>query len=424
MHEWLTKAAGERPGHTALVVEGRDVSYAELDGAASRVARRLAGRGIGPGDRVATTVPPGLAFAELLHALPRLGAVLVPLNPADPVHVDAVLTVTGPVEGDETDVPLRDTVDPDAVHTVIHTSGTSGRPKVVELSYGNHHASALASAENLGTVADDRWLAVLPLFHVGGLAVLVRSAIYGTTAVLHRRFDAARVRDSLEAGEITLASFVPTMLARLREVGLQRAPGLRAALLGGGPIPSELLDWALAAGLPVCPTYGMTETASQIVTAPPGERSGRPLPGVELRMGEAGEILVRGPMVARGALAGDGWLHTGDRGRLDEDGRLHVEGRLKEIIVTGGENVAPAEVEEALLGHPAVVDAGVTGLADPEWGEAITAYVVLGGEVSPAALRDWTRGHLAPHKVPKRIVIVPSLPRNAAGELLRDRLGS
>jgi o-succinylbenzoate---CoA ligase len=423
VHEWLTKAAGERPGHPALVVEGREVSYAELDAAASRVARRLAGRGVGLGDRVATTLPAGLAFAELLHALPRLGAVLVPLNPADPVRVDAMLTVTAAVECDEADIPLLDTVDPDAVHTVIHTSGTSGRPKAVELSYGNHHASALASAENLGIAAEDRWLGVLPLFHVGGLAVLLRSAIYATTAVLQGRFDAARVRDSLEAGEITLASLVPTMLARLREAGLRRAPGLRAALLGGGPIPSELLDWALGAGLPVCPTYGMTETASQIVTAPPGERSGRPLPGVELRIGEAGEILVRGPMVAHGALASDGWLHTGDRGRLDEDGRLHVQGRLKEIIVTGGENVAPAEVEEALLGHPAVVDAGVTGLADPEWGEAITAYVVLARDVSPTALLDWARDRLAPHKVPKRIVVVPALPRNAAGKLLRDRLG-
>jgi o-succinylbenzoate---CoA ligase len=424
VQEWLTKAAGERPGHPALVVEGREVTYAELDAAASRVARRLGARGVGRGDRVATTLPAGLAFAELLHALPRLGAVLVPLNPADPVRAGAALTVTAPVEGAEADVPLRGTLDPDAVHTVIHTSGTSGRPKAVELTYGNHHASALASAENLGSAADDRWLGVLPLFHVGGLAVLIRSAIYRTTAVLDSRFDAARVRGALEAGAITLASFVPTMLARLREAGLQRAPRLRAALLGGGPIPSELLDWALAAGVPVCPTYGMTETASQIVTALPGERSGRPLPGVELRIGQGGEILVRGPMVAPGALAADGWLHTGDRGRLDEEGRLHVEGRLKEIIVTGGENVAPAEVEEALLGHPAVSDAGVTGLADPEWGEAITAYVVLTGEVSPAALRDWARGRLAPHKVPKRIVIVHSLPRNAAGKLLRDRLGA
>jgi acyl-CoA synthetase (AMP-forming)/AMP-acid ligase II len=166
----------------------------------------------------------------------------------------------------------------------------------------------------------------------------------------------------------------------------------------------------------------MTETASQIVTAKPGERAGPPLPGVELRIGDGGEILVRGPMVARGAIAADGWLHTGDSGHIDELGRLHVDGRLKEIIVTGGENVAPAEVEEALLAHPAVTDAGVTGQADPEWGEAISAFVVVDSSVSPAALLEWCRGGLADHKVPKRIVIVPTLPRNAAGKLLRDRL--
>jgi o-succinylbenzoate---CoA ligase len=424
VQEWLSRAAADRPGRPALVVEGRAVTYAELDAAAARVARRLAARGVGPGDRIATTLPPGVAFASLLHALPRLGAVLVPLNPADPVRADAALTVSEPVVGEEGDVPLRDTVDPDEAHTVIHTSGTSGRPKPVELTYGNHHASARASAENLGSDDGDRWLAVLPIFHVGGLAVLLRSAIYATTAVVHERFDAGTVRRSLEAGEVTLASLVPTMLARLRTAGLERPRGLRAVLLGGGPLPGELLDWALAVGVPACPTYGMTETASQIATARPGERSAHPLPGVELRIAEGGEILVRGPMVARGSLAADGWLHTGDRGRLESDGRLNVEGRLKEIIVTGGENVSPVEVEEVLLGHPAVRDVGVAGLADPEWGEAITAFVVLAAAVPPAALQDWARERLAPHKVPKRVVAVRSLPRNAAGKLLRDRLGT
>jgi o-succinylbenzoate---CoA ligase len=400
------------------------VTYAELDAAAGLVARRLAARGVAAGDRVATTLPPGLAFASLLHALPRLGAVLVPLNPADPVRADTALTVSEPVEGDERDVPLRDSLDPDEPHTVIHTSGTSGRPKPVELTYGNHHASARASAENLGMADDDRWLAVLPLFHVGGLAVLLRSAIYATTAVVHERFDAAAVRRSFEAGEVTLASLVPTMLARLRAAGMERPSGLRAVLLGGGPLPGELLDWALAVGLPACPTYGMTETASQIATARPGERSAHPLLGVELRATEEGEILVRGRMVAPGSLAADGWLHTGDRGRIDSDGRLHVAGRLKEIIVTGGENVSPLEVEEALLAHPAVREAGVTGLPDPEWGEAVTAFVVLSSDVDPAALRDWARERLAPHKVPKRVAAVRSLPRNAAGKLLRERLRS
>jgi o-succinylbenzoate---CoA ligase len=402
------------------VADGRTTTYAELDVGASRSARRLAAAGVGPGDLVATTLPAGTAFAELLHALPRLGAVLVPLNPADPVRLDTALTVTEPLVGAEADVVLPGERDPDATHTIVHTSGTGGRPKVVALSYANHHASALASAENLGVEDDDRWLGVLPVFHVGGLAVLLRSAIYGTTAVLHERFDAVRVRHSFESGEVTLASLVPTMLGRLREAGLERAPAVRAVLLGGGPIPAELLDWAGSAGLPVCPTYGMTETASQVVTAPPGERAGRPLSGVELEIAAGdGEILVRGPMVSRGALAADGWLHTGDRGRVDEHGRLHVEGRLKEIIVSGGENVAPAEVEEVLLAHPAVLDAGVAGLPDPEWGEAVAALVVLSAPLDTEELRTFARERLAPQKVPKLVQPVDQLPRNAAGKLQR-----
>jgi o-succinylbenzoate---CoA ligase len=423
MDEWLTAAARRRPEHLALDHRGGRLTYAQLDAAADRTARILAARGVAEGSLVSTTLGPGAAFVELLHALPRLGAVLVPLNAADPVRVDAVLNVEAPLDGPEADVSLRRTVDPDSVHSIIHTSGTSGRPRTVELSYANHHASASASAEHLGVEENDRWLGVLPLFHVGGLAVLLRSAIYATTAVLHERFDPARVRQALAAGDVTLASLVPTMLARVRAAGLERgSPALRAILLGGGPIPGELLGWALAAGLPVSPTYGMTETASQVVTAAPGERAGVPLPGVELKIGNDGEILVRGPMVARAALGTDGWLHTGDRGHIDAEGRLHVAGRLKEIIVTGGENVSPVEVEEALLSHPAVIDAGVAGIPDPDWGEAITAFVVLAGDASGEELRDWARERLAPHKVPKRVEPMAELPRNAAGKLLRSRL--
>jgi o-succinylbenzoate---CoA ligase len=236
--------------------------------------------------------------------------------------------------------------------------------------------------------------------------------------VLHPRFDADRVRAALEAGEMTLASLVPTMLARLRTAGLRATPGLRAIALGGGPVPAGLLDWARETGIPVVPVYGMTETCSQIVAGRPG----RPLTGVELEIASDGEILVRGPMVARAAVAEDGWLHTGDLGRLDEDGRLHVLGRLKELIVTGGENVAPLEVEQVLLGHPAVTDAGVAGLPDPEWGEAVTAFVVLREPADEEQLRAWCRERLEPFKVPKAIHAVDRLPRNAGGKLLRDRL--
>jgi o-succinylbenzoate---CoA ligase len=420
LDEWLTTAARRRPDHPALEAEGRTLTYGQLDVAVARTARRLASLGVGGGDRVATTLPPGVAVCELLHAVPRLGAVLVPLDPRDPVRVEARVTVAAPVKGAEADVSLRDTVDPDAVHSVIHTSGTTGRPKAVELTYGNHAASARASADALGLHAGDRWLCPLPLFHVGGLGVLIRSVINATTARVHGGFDTGGVKAALESGGVSLASLVPTMLVRLRAAGLARAPGLRAIPLGGGPIPPGLLDWARDAGIPVVPVYGMTETCSQVVAGSPG----RPLRGVELEIAADGEILVRGPMVARGSLAADGWLHTGDLGRLDRDGGLHVEGRLKELIVTGGENVAPLEVEQVLLTHPAVADAGVAGRPDPEWGEAVTAFVVLRRPATADELRAWCRERLEPHKTPKTVHQVTAIPRTAGGKLLRDRLGA
>jgi O-succinylbenzoic acid--CoA ligase len=393
-----------------VTAEGRTLTYAELHERADELARRLA---VATGDRVSTTLPPGLAFCELLHALPRRGAVLVPLDPRGAAAPDA------PV-GPRREGGLVEEVEPEAVHTVIHTSGTTGEPRPVELTYANHAASAAASADALGVQADDRWLCPLPLHHVGGLNVLVRSAINRTTVVLHERFDPERVKAVLEAGEVTLASMVPTMLVRLREAGLRRAPGLRAIALGGGPIPPGLLDWAAEAGIPVVPVYGMTETCSQVVAGSPG----RALRGVQLRVAGDGEILIRGAMVAARAAGEDGWLHTGDLGRLDDAGLLHVEGRKKELIVTAGENVAPLEVEAALLSHPAVADAGVAGLADEVWGEAITAFVVLSAPVGADELLAWCRERLDAFKVPKAVRVVDELPRSANGKLLRYRLGA
>src|SRR3954468_23848856 len=263
LDDWLSLRARTHPDRPAIVAGGRTVSYEELDERAARAARRLAALGVGEGDRVASALPPGIAFAELMHALPRLGAVLVPLNTREAqLSVDAKLVVDEPLAGEEADIPLRAEVDPDAVAVIIHTSGTTAQPKAVELTYGNFFASAMASAWNLGVDPNDRWLCAMPLFHVGGLSILTRSAIYGTCAIVHERFDPAAVRDSLESGEATLVSVVATMLRRLRAAGLSRAPALRAALLGGGPVPRDLLDWAASAGLPVIPTYGMTETCS------------------------------------------------------------------------------------------------------------------------------------------------------------------
>ncbi len=399
MKDWLTEAARRRPEHPAVEAGGRTLTFSELRDRSDRVARRLAARGVGAGQRVETALPPGFAFAELLHALPRLGAVLVPRPPGD----------ERPVEGPEADVRLRDEVDPDAVHTLMHTSGTTGEPKPVELTYRNQHASALATAAYVRP--DDRWLCCIPVFHVAGLGVFVRGVVHGFTVVAHSRFDVRAVKRELERGAVSLVSLVPTMLRRLLDAGLRDAPALRAIILGGAPVPPDLLD----CGLPVVPVYGLTETASQVVA------DGVPLPGAELSIADDGEILVRGPMVAPGAISDDGWLHTGDLGTF-EDGRLRVEGRSKDLIVTGGENVAPVAVEHALARHPAVADVAVAGVEDPEWGEAVTAFVVLGAEVTDAELLAFARARLRPHEVPKRVVRVEELPRSSAGKVLRRRI--
>jgi O-succinylbenzoic acid--CoA ligase len=430
VEDWLTTSARRAPDRPALRWPGGDATYGELRAGAALVARRLAARGVRAGDRVATTLPPGRAFAELLHAMPRLGSALVPLNTRlgaaeRRIQVEQVaprIVVEEPVAGEEDELPLRTHVELDETLAILFTSGSTALPKPVALSYRNFAASARAASARLALEPGDRWLCVLPLFHVGGLSILLRSAIAGSLAVVHERFDASAAAESLGSGEATVASLVPTMLRRIAAAGLEVAPELRAVLLGGGPIPASLLDWAQRHAIPVMPTYGMTETCSQIVTAEPGERTGRPLPGVELRIGSDGEILVRGPMVARGALASDGWLHTGDRGRLDEDGHLHVEGRIKDVIVTGGENVAAAEVEDALLAHPAVEDAGVAPRPDAEWGEVVVGHVVLSREVSDGELLEHCRARLAGYKVPRVFVRHRRLPRNATGKLLRGLL--
>ncbi len=437
----VRRHARERPDALALRAGARELTYAELDAEAERVARGLGETGVGPGSRVVTSLPPGFEFAALLHATPRLGAALVPLAPGspEPERLHEIAVARPPTEEPPRAAAARAApstrLDPDAPHTLIFTSGTTGAPKLVTLTYANHLASARASAANLGVEPGDRWLCPLAVHHVGGLAILLRSAIYGTAAIVHERYETDAVLTSLESGEATLVSLVATQLRRLREAGLSSAPALRAALLGGGPVPRDLLAWAAERGLPVLQTYGMTETASQVATLSAAEAlvagtrgsAGRALTGVELRTeGEPPELLVRGPMVSRGALAPDGWLHTGDRAVLDADGYLWIAGRLDDTIVTGGENVAAAEVEAALGAHPAVAEAAVVGRPDPEWGQAVVAYVVAeerGPAPTDAELVAWCRTRLAPFKAPKRFHRLAALPRTASGKVRRHALG-
>ena len=257
---------------------------------------------------------------------------------------------------------------------------------------------------------------------------MIRSAIYGTAAVVHDGFDANRVARGAGEDEITLVSLVATQLARLLDADADVSKP-RAILLGGGPLPLDLLERATAAGATVVQTYGMTETCSQVATLAPADArrklgsAGRPLLTAEIEI-EDGEIVVSGPTVAPASLGEDGRLHTGDLGEIDDDGFLWVTGRKSEVIVTGGENVMPAEVEAVLLRHPTVADVAVVGRPDPEWQEAVIAIVVPADGQSPdeGELRTYSTSLLAPYKVPKRFEFVDSLPRTAAGKLKRAEL--
>jgi o-succinylbenzoate---CoA ligase len=433
MEPWLSRAARVNPGRAALVTPWRSWSYRDLHEAAQQVAGGLREQGIGHGDRVALALP-SEELIIALHACLAIGAAAVPidlrLTDAEQVmrRDGVVATLTELPSG--TPVGQR-AIDLSDVATVMFTSGTTAGPKRVELTLSNWLWNATGSAIALGLDAEERWLCPMPLAHVGGLSIALRSVIYGTTVVLHERFETERVRDALsDPGErVTLVSLVPTMLGRLLDAGLSRPPSLRRVLLGGGPIAPTLLSRARAAGIVVAPSFGMTETCSQIVT------DGVPLFGAELALSDTGELLVRGPSVAHGAFAGDGWLHTGDLARFDEAGRLEIVGRTADTIVTGGENVAPTEVEAVLLEHEAVSDAAVVGRADPEWGEAVVALIVprLGlvhgrptgdpaDEAMGEALRSFCAARLAGFKVPKRFELVEALPRSTTGKLQRREL--
>ncbi len=383
---WLPRAAAAHPDRPAI----NAFTYAELLERARAQAPELALRAEGTDD-----------FAVALHARLLRGQNTVPRDPRV-VREERELPAESPARTDGL-------VDLDAPALRLLTSGTTAAPRPVVLTYGNLFWAALGSAAALGLDVQERWLCALPLAHVGGLSILTRSVVYGTSVLLHERFDARRAVTAVMEEGVTLVSVVPTMLARMLDAGLREPPALRWALVGGAPLAPSLRARAEDAGVPVAESYGMTEAASQAVT------EGVPLPGVWVELDEDGEIILAGPTIA-----GGGPLHTGDLGAWDAQGRLRIGGRKADTIITGGENVAPQEVEQVLLAHRDVEDAAVVGRPDPEWGEAVVALVV--GGVGEEDLRAWARERLAAHQVPKRVEHVDELPRNAAGKLDRNRL--
>ncbi len=476
MQDWLSARAQATPHREALIFEDQPLTFAMLNHQVTRMSQKWRAAGILPGQRVGLIAFSHPLVVVQVFAAMRCGAVLVPLNLRLSVQemaaqmqqsrVDwllpygdantlrdlrnmgqklAVLDGKKPKSKTRESFANRAVVLDDPL-AIIHTSGTSGRPKGAVLTYGNFFYSAMASAYRLGTLPDDRWLCVLPLYHVGGLSILMRAVLYGITVDLLPRFELETVSRALETQPITLISLVPTMLYRLLENGTRWPETLRLILLGGAAASPDLLARCREAGLPVATTYGLTEAASQVATMLPGDVArkpgsvGRPLlftearivgaNGKPLRSGEHGEIVVRGPTVMQGydddpeattTAMPDGWLHTGDIGYVDEEGDLFVVQRRSDLIVSGGENVYPAEVEQALREHPAVADVCVVGVEDAEWGQQVAAAVVRRPDaaLNEADLTVFCRDRLAGYKVPRRVLFVDALPQTASGKISR-----
>ncbi len=415
---------------------------------------RLRARGLEAGDRVVVLSHNREELLPALFAAWRLGIVWVPLNARLPavelaplceraapklvLAEDALVDrLPGAVSlqalAAEPGEALEDapSLAPSVDAALLFTSGTTGAPKGARLSRGAFIAGARASLENLG-LGPGGWLLCMPLFHVGGLAMALRAHLDGVPLVLLEKFEAARVHTALHQARPSFLSVVPTQLRWLLDHSEAPPPAsLRAVLVGGGPAPGELLERARGCGWPVLQTYGLTEACSQVATERPGEADGSsagpPLPGYELRIVE-GEVQVRAPSLLTGYLppheapfTEDGFFRTGDLGELDERGRLRVLSRRLDLIVTGGENVYPPEVEAVLSSHPEISDAAVVPVPDDTWGQAAVAlWAPRNGNGAPG-LAEWCRQRLAGFKVPRHFIAVPSVPRNATGKVDRAR---
>lgn len=482
-----TIQASVAPDRPAIIGDNGMVTHAELEGRIVAAARRLVALGIGPGDRVAMSAPNSLEWVVIAHAVVRLGAALVPLStrlaPAEflqqmelfnprltfadnrpyeilarePAFAGRLVLLEQSTDRarrswetiSPAPVEIGPEADPERVGTIISTSGSTGPPKGVCLTLANHLRAADSSRRNLDNTAADRWLVNMPFYHIGGLAILFRAATSGLSMVIHDHFDAERTIDAIGHQAITHLSVVENTLRRLLDAWESR-PGpskLRAVLAGGGPVDVELLRRARMLGIPVLPTYGLTEASSQVATLHPDApvaklmTAGRPLPQceVEIRNPEGdiappeteGEIAIRGPMVATKywsrsgettARAPDGWLATHDIGVLDTDGYLTISGRMDDMIISGGEKVFPAEVENALSHIPGIRRAVVLGIADPRWGQAPVAMIEIeGSALDHAAMIALLNNRLAHYKIPRTFIPVPSIPLTDNGKIDRRR---
>ena len=478
---WLADRARATPERVAIRFLDAELTYAELDRRANRLAAGLAERGLARGDRLATLTSTSPDHVATMFACARLGVALQPiswrlaaaeveyqLGDAEP----SLLLVSGEHEelaraagariaiariGDptlEADTEVEDAARDDDPLLLVYTSGTTGKPKGALLTHANCFWTNVSFDRTTSLRDDDVVLQVLPQFHVGGWNVQPLLAWWkGATVVLEPAFDAARALELIAVRRVTTMMGVPaTYLFLAQEPGFADADlsSLRLAVVGGAPMPEALLETWVERGIEIVQGYGLTEAAPNVLCLPPEDArrklgfAGKPYPHVDVALRDpdggalvegpgAGELVVRGPNVFAGywrnpeataAAFAEGWLLTGDVAERDAEGFYRIAGRIKDMVISGGENVYPAEIEDVLHGHTAVLEAAVVGVPDERWGEACAAFVVLrpGASASESELRSLCRARLARFKVPKTFAFVDALPRSSMGKVLKDEL--